>query len=165
LASVKAKFTKSGTTILVTDYYPILSTDSQPMRAPLLLAVHGLSFAPFAYHDVVFDKIVALCTQFASESTTYLQRAVEAQNDLRVAFVHSAFAPENAVFASNPWLFGVNEDLSPQDEVISARHAACDVKYSPIDVLDREACYRASAGHPNVAGADQFAAVITAALS
>jgi hypothetical protein len=164
LAKAKVRFPNPGTTIVVTDYYPILSSDSHPMRAPLLLAVHGVAFAPFAYHDVVFDKIVALCTQFTSESTTYLQQAVHSQNDSRVVFVHSGFAPENAVFASNPWLFGVNADLSPQDEVIPARHAACDATYPPIDALDREACYRASAGHPNAAGAAQFATVVTAAL-
>ena len=166
LKTATQRFPSPKTKFAVTGYYPVLSSDSEPLRAPLLLATHGVSFAPFMYHDAVFDKIVALCTRFWKESTHCLNRAVRDCGDSRVHFVDPGFTERNAVFATAPLLWGVKADFSAQDEVIPDRHVACNVAYpQPIDIVDREACYRASAGHPNVAGAQQFAVAILASLA
>src|SRR5438132_903181 len=137
-----------------------------PLRAPLLLATHGVSFTPFMHPDMVFEKVVALCLQFWKESAGCLRRAVSDCGDARVSFADAGFTEKNAVFAAAPLLWGVKMDFSPQDEVIGDRHTACNVAYPlPLAVVEREACYRASAGHPNVAGAQQFAQAILASLA
>jgi len=165
LETVSSTFTGREAQILVTGYFPILSHESEPLRASLLLAVHGISFtSQLAFHDIVLDKIVSLCLQFWNDSTAFLRQAVLEHGDSRVAFVSAPFTEQNAVFASAPWLWGVNADLSAQDEVIAGRRAACNARYPLIDVVDREACYRASAGHPNGTGAQQFANAILAAV-
>jgi hypothetical protein len=94
-----------------------------------------------------------------------LQNAVNEANNSpngqgRISFVNPESDPENSVFANPSWLFGVNDDidLSPQDEVAASRHAACDADET--DPVQRLQCYRASAGHPNVLGARQYAARI-----
>ncbi len=63
-----------------------------------------------------------------------------------------------------PPSFRVNDDgeFSPQDEVIVSRHASCD-RCEP-DTLQRWVCYRASAGHSNQLGAQQYANQILASL-
>jgi lysophospholipase L1-like esterase len=165
LTSTTQLFTSPTTKIVVTAYFPFLSSDSNPLRAPLLLAAHGVAPAPFAFHDIVFDKLVKLSMQFWNESTDALRRAVKDCGDSRVVLAVAPFTEKNSVYATDPWLFGLNAgDFSPQDEVILERRQACDLRYPPIDVIDREACYRASAGHPNVTGAQRFADVILSVL-
>ena len=61
------------------------------------------------------------------------------------------------------WLFGINADLSPEDPMAAARRASCNACLD--DFLRREQCYRASAGHPNLTGAQKFADAILAALA
>ena len=69
----------------------------------------------------------------------------------------------HAALTSDPWLFGINADLSSQDNpvVADARKAACD-QYR--DRTDYTFCVHASAGHPNVTGAQQFANAILLCL-
>jgi len=166
LQAATQRFTSPESRFVVTGYYPILSRESAPFRVPLLLATQGVSFAPFMHQETVFDKVVALGLQFWHESTDCLQSAVRDCGDARVSFADAAFTESNAVFATTPLLWGVKTDFSPQDEVVGDRHAACDVAYPlPLTVVEREACYRASAGHPNVAGAEQFAQAIVASLA
>ncbi|PYR66586.1 MAG: hypothetical protein DMF87_19360 [Acidobacteria bacterium] len=165
LQAATQRFTSPESRLVVTGYYPILSHESAPVRAPLLLATHGVSFTPFMHPDMVFEKVVALCLQFWKESTGCLRRAVSDCGDARVSFADAGFTEKNAVFATAPLLWGVKMDFSPQDEVIGDRQTACNVAYPPLAVVEREACYRASAGHPNVAGAQQFAQAILASLA
>jgi hypothetical protein len=154
--------------ILVLGYYPIVSADSNPLRLPFLLNTHGIGTPFFIPHDLVFEKVVALCSAFWHESDTHLQRAVDASNaaagDERIRFVASGFRPENAVFASQPWLFGLNGDFSPQDEVVDRRRMECVAALQPHDVLGREQCFRASVGHPNVTGSIEYARAIISAF-
>jgi lysophospholipase L1-like esterase len=162
LKEVTDKFRRSDLRIVVTSYFPILSSKSEPFKVPLLLAVHGIAMSPFATQKTVFDKIVAQCQQFYTDSTAALKKAIQRCADIRVRFAAPPFGDDNAVFAPTPWLWGIKSDLlfSPQDEVIQQRHAACNIAHDPGDLLGREGCYRASAGHPNRTGADQFAATI-----
>jgi hypothetical protein len=102
--------------------------------------------------------------QFWTESSMHLQHAVTSCNaaagGTRVRYAAVPFTVDNAVFADDPWLFGLNGDFSPQDEVAPERHVACNLNIDPFDVFAREGCYRASAGHPNVQGAVAYAQTI-----
>ena len=168
LLQIAAKFPRTDR-IIVTGYYPVLSPDSRPLRIPFLLQTYGVGVPSFVDPQAVFTKTIALCMQFWSESSLHLQRAVLACNaavgGTRVRYAAVPFTAGNAVFASDPWLFGLNGDFSPQDEVAVDRRAACDLNIDPFDVFAREGCYRASAGHPNVRGAAAYAQAIVAAAA
>ena len=118
--------------------------------------------------ETFFDRIVDRCLVFWRESTDCLQRAVDETNAAltapRIVLVDPGFTEDNAMFAGDPWLWGLNSDLSPQDEVVDARHGACDVAIPWFDGFAREQCYRASAGHPNVKGAQRYADAILQAI-
>jgi hypothetical protein len=131
------------------------------LRIPFLLETYGVGFPFFLDQNLVFRKIVALCMQFWLESSAALQRAVMDCNAFlgktRVKYAAVPFTVDNAVFADQPWLFGVDGEFNPQDEVIADRRAACDLNIDPNDIFGREGCYRASAGHPNTTGAAAYA--------
>jgi hypothetical protein len=162
LKAVTKKFTRSALRIVVTSYFPILSPKSEPFKVPLFLAIHGVGFTPLASQSIVFDKIVAQCLQFWKDSSASLKIAITNAGDSRIRFAEPPFSEDNAVFAPSPWLWGIEADFqfSPQDEVIKPRRDACNITFPPVKILEREGCYRASAGHPNVVGAQQFAKTI-----
>ena len=170
LETVVAKFTKPSARIIVTSYFPILSHQTHLPRVEAFLAVHGLALPPFldVSDGLVFSKIIANCEQFYAQSNHFLLRAVKQVNDAaggipRVCFAQPPFGPENAALAPQVWLWGVNPDLSPQDPVQTPRHAACNAFET--DPIRRLICYRASVGHPNFEGANQYALAILALLS
>src|SRR5262249_61541756 len=108
---------------------------------------------------------------FWHTSDTSLARAVADANATegqgRIRFVPTQFQPQNAAYGPAAWLFSLQQDfaLSPTDEVIPQRHAACDVFHPhPLEIFPREQCFRASVGHPNIAGAQHYADVISRAL-
>ena len=170
LDAVCRRFDDPATRIVLTPYYPILSPLSKPFGIPWLLATEGLALP--AYVDLASGTniLVAKCMQFWKESDKHLRRAADdvnaARPQPRVIFADPGFTENNAVFAGDPWLFGLKNDLlfSPQDEVVSERRAACNLAFPPDQFPSREQCYRASAGHPNVEGARRYAAAIMAAL-
>lgn len=165
LTQVAKKFTAKKTRVIVSGYFPILSPKSDPIKIPKLLGAHGIDINPIvtAIDDVLLGKIFRQCQLFFDRSNASFLAAVAAvnaeQGGNRIAFVETPFTDDNAVFAPNAWLWGVGDDLSPQDEVVVPRHAACDLDET--DPIRRLTCYRASAGHPNVIGAAQFASAIT----
>jgi hypothetical protein len=166
LRRVTAKFSNPAAKIVVTSYYPILSRQSDPIRLPRFLGVHGVVIGEILtlVNGLVFGKIMDQCQLFSDRSAVNLQKAVAEINQnegaTRVVFALVPFGPENAALAPNAWLWGIGDDLSPQDPVRAARHLACD-RFEP-DPIQRETCYRASAGHPNIEGAQQFANAILA---
>jgi len=172
LDQVTAKFNLPTARIVVTGYYPILSEESDPdFFKPFLKAIGApwLDFLGEGLEGLIMDKIIKHCGIFSDQSASTLQNAVDDANNTpsgqgRISFVNPGFGPENSAFAGASWIFGVNDDLdlSPQDEVIDSRHASCD-NCEP-DLLLRWECYRASAGHPNVLGAKQYATQILASL-
>jgi hypothetical protein len=167
LMRVIGKF-RSTRAIVVTSYYPVLSKESHPLRIPFLLQTYGVGIPAFLDQGLVFSKIVALCMQFWSESSVALQHAVQACNAAggaaRVQYAAVPFTIDNAVFAGQPWLFGLDGEFNPQDEVVGERHAACNLNIDAGDLFGRESCYRASAGHPNPTGALAYANTIIAQL-
>ncbi len=177
LRAVAAKFTNPATRIAVLGYYAILSLDSLSKADHImaLLQLHGISFPLHLDLGPIFRKIVSLCMQFRTDSTQYIKLAVGQMNaelgTKRFVFVPCPFTDKNAVFASDPRLFGVSLQgipprPVPQDEVATGRAVSCDIfHHDPLDVLAREQCHFASAGHPNLPGARDFANVIVVALS
>jgi lysophospholipase L1-like esterase len=155
LAAVSAKFVSPSTRIIVTGYYPILSTDSSFFHVPTFLAMYGIGLPGFISLGNPLVKIVDQALLFWTESTGQLERAVDETNaalgSQRVFFAAPEFQKRNAAFASAPWVFGLDFDLGAQDEVVGGRRVACD--RDEADPVQRQICYRASAGHPNAQGA------------
>ena len=114
------------------------------------------------------NPVLARCEAFFNDSTAQLVNAIAGAGDARIIFVPSGFTDDNSVFVPNTsllWGLNLNDDLDPQDPVAALRHPLCDAAHpDPFDVLERELCYRASAGHPNVEGAVQFSKQVLAAL-
>jgi lysophospholipase L1-like esterase len=169
LNNVGAKFSKPTCKILVTGYYPILSAKSDPVGVIKLLSLYGVAIPGFLDNDRDFiDPVLARCEAFFNDSTQQLVQAVADAGDARITFVPSGFTDDNSVFVPNTsllWGLNLNDDLDPQDPVAAARHPLCDAAHpDPLEALDRELCYRASAGHPNVEGAVQFSKQVLAAL-
>jgi len=169
LQLIGTKFTSANAKIVVTGYYPILSSQSEVIRILPLLGVLGIGMPSHIYQGPLFDKIISLSLQFWHESDQRLADAVAGANaklgGSRFVFVPSPLQEANSVFGPAPWLFGIRFDLSPQDEVIELRHQSCDAFFTnPLDIASREQCYRASAGHPNVIGAQQIASSILKAM-
>jgi lysophospholipase L1-like esterase len=163
-------FTKATRRFIFTGYYPILSSQSDLLRISPLLNLLGVALPPYLHQGPLLQYVVSLALQFWHDSEDAFKLAIaEVRDGLhlgdRLQYVSSPFTESNAVFAPNPWLFGITDTLEPQDEVIEQRVAQCDLYFSsPFDLAAREECHRASAGHPNVSGAQQFANTIIAVL-
>ena len=166
LRKTKDKFTKASCRIVVTGYYTILSGQSHPLKIPDLLELHGTAVSEFVDEGVFFDLLSDRCEEFFVRSEAALQAAVADAGDARIKFVSSGFTGANAIFVpGTALLWGLTEDLDPVDPVAGPRRGQCDLTFNKAgDLLRREQCYRASAGHPNVQGAIQYAARICAGL-
>jgi lysophospholipase L1-like esterase len=168
LKRVSVKFSKRSARILLVGYYPILSGKSDPNGVDSLLSMHGVH-PPYAASQR--DRIrspIARCEEFFSDSTLYLQRAVQHASDPRLQFVPSGFSDDNALFtgaSSLLWGIDLNGTLSPQDPMAAARRPLCDAAFGVTQLFHRETCYRASVGHPNVAGARALSGQLWAALA
>jgi len=169
LERVTGKFNHA--TIIVTGYYQIVSEDSNLEMLALLLTGVGVSLLGLPTSMVVGhiltqlakDKMVERCATFAERSRIEISNAIDEVNGSlpggpRVYFAQPAFKPQNAIFASDTWLWGVNPPLSPQDDdnsggVASSREAECNAAGNRAPSY----CKIASIGHPNVAGAQEYA--------
>jgi hypothetical protein len=155
-------FSDLQTRIVLTGYYPILSKESNVDLIPQFMAVHGLSLPSLLPLPkfLIFDRMVANCQRFWKESNQWFTRAVREVNETlggvpRILFSQVLFQDENAALGPNPWLWGIQPDLTAEDPMRDVRHDACNL-YEP-DLIQRQVCFRASAGHPNILGAKHFA--------
>lgn len=162
LLKVAGRFIGPATQIVVMGYYPILSTKSDPLQIPTLLPLFDVSLSSFLAPVNPITKIVSNSLLFWQKPTVAMHQAVaDANKQLatnRIVFVSPGFQEVNSAFASTPWIFAVSADLSPQDEVIAARHTSCQLDEP--DLVQREICFRASAGHPNPTGAEAYFAAL-----
>jgi hypothetical protein len=170
LHRVSAKFSKPTCRILVTGYYPIVSKLSDPLGVEKLLSLHGIAVPEFVEAEAEFlGAVIRRCEEFFADSTAELQRAISDADDPRIRFVPTGFTDANAVFVPNTsllWGLDIDDGLEPEDPMAAARRRSCDVAHpGPLGLLEREQCYRASAGHPDVKGAKQFMAQIMSALA
>jgi hypothetical protein len=154
--------------VIVLGYYPIVSDQSDVTLITLLIAALGGVLGGLL-GTVAKARAVQRCAIFASDANANLGRAVDALNasnpldgQARAFLAVPAFGPENAVFAPNPFVWGLDADGSPQDPIAGAREMACRVI---TDTIGRQECDRASAGHPNVRGAEAYANAIRPVLS
>jgi hypothetical protein len=179
LTTVLATFPSAA--VVVTGYYPIVSTESD-MRllfpvlgalgllaaavvgsaaVPLVPGAGPVGFGPLetaALYDWVRSRLITRSMLFASVANASLASAVAAAGP-RVALAVPAFGPTNAIFAQDPYVFGVGLSpggLVPLDPVAGARVAAC-LPPDPITTV-------ASIGHPNARGARAYADAIAATL-
>lgn len=169
LKKVSAKFSKRTCKILVTGYYPILSGFSDPLGVTKLLSLFGIAVPGFLDRDLDFiNPVLNRCEIFSNDSAREIRRSISETGDARISFVPSGFTDANAMFVAGTsllWGLDLGDDLDPQDPVAAARHPLCDAVHpGPAQLLNREVCYRASAGHPNVQGALQYSRQILAAL-
>jgi len=185
LAAILARYRHPDLRIVVTGYFPILSSESLQTDHTVDIAwqflqqrgvnipfLPGLNLpltpshisAHFSSRFLFLSKTITLCETFWKDSSRWLRQAVQDTNATlgtsRVSFADAPFTERNAALASDPWLWGVNIDpmLSPMDPVAPARQIAC--RRDEPDVFRRFACDRASAGHPNVTGAKQYTEAI-----
>ncbi|HYL37399.1 MAG TPA: hypothetical protein VEV17_15905 [Bryobacteraceae bacterium] len=169
LKKVTAKFTKPACRILVTGYYSILSAQSDPLGVTRLLSLFGIALPGFLDRDLDFiNPVLNRCKAFFKDSTEQLQRAIDDADDPRITFVPSGFTDANSVFVPGTsllWGLDLDDDMNAEDPVAAARHPLCDAAHPDVtEIPQRELCYRASAGHPNVQGAIQYSSRILAAL-
>lgn len=104
------------------------------------------------------DSLIVQSTSFYKTSTTGLSNLVAEFNRKepgRCAFVDPAFRDVNAYAASSPFLFKMDL-LNPPDPAKKGRAAQCQTAQRGADPI----CSDASMGHPNPAGAAQYAARI-----
>jgi len=179
--------------IIVTGYYPIVSDDSDLNTLILLLAGLGMlaggtvggplgGLAGAIVGGVVSaaqkDVMVSRCKRFSDEANQKLQQAVldvKAANatknlNQQIFFAKPDLKKSNAIFASDSWLWGIENDLGPADDgqiggVEQIRSDACHlVDSQEPGRTSMTKCIRASMGHPNVKGAREYCRVIKAFL-
>lgn len=166
--------------IIVTGYYLFFSDVSEKMLIQNAIKAMGfnLSLVPQALGEIVVDvlgsvltdTLIERCTRFHDRSHECIRNTIvelagitpEVQG--RVFFADPKFKDENAVGAPESFLFGVNADLSPQDpsDIAEGRREACERHADRLSPLRQFAAPRATVGHPNPMGAQQYAKVILA---
>jgi len=115
LNKVSAKFTKPSCRIIVTGYYPILSNQSDPVGVQKLLSLHGVAAPEFVDELSIVDPVIDRCERFFQDSDQQRSAAVRDSADPRIMFVSSAFTDANAASAPQAFLFGLDDELNPQD--------------------------------------------------
>ena len=167
LGNVGKKFSGPSCQILVTGYFIILSHLSDPLKIGRLLNMHGIHSPALGKIEKalgLFNPFLERCLRFFNESNDKLQQAVQETNDPRIKFVPSGFTAANAMFAGEAFLWGLDHDLNPEDPIAAERKPQCDLAFPATNVVRRLTCHRASAGHPNPAGAVQYKNRILAAM-
>jgi sugar lactone lactonase YvrE len=157
--------------IVVTSWFPFVSKKTD-LIGTNILGILIAALLSIAMRDLVaavgtLEKLKTIlvnrCHLFFSNSNSAIQRAIDEVNqDLdatRIAFAPvTNFTDDNAVFAPDPWIFGLKANLDPYDPVASSRAKDCDFG-RPISCFDVDGfiCPRASMGHANPKGAQQIA--------
>ncbi len=159
--------------IIIAAYYEFITEDShEEYVRHFLKAFENLLGGLIA--NVLVEVADRLTEQrLLANSDTFVERSLAAFEDVaqkinsqfknpRVFVAVPEIKTENAAFASDPWLFGIKEDLSAEDPLASERVAAC--YEAGLSRTQPIFCERASAGHPNPKGAKAYAEAIYALL-
>ncbi len=169
LQRLAAKFPKAR--IILMTYYPLITKESEDSFLHAFITAMGIMPgvpSPQAMKklgDLDKDKILLNCQIFSVHSQNWFQAAIDEVNaelggDPRLALAVPNIQPQNAAFASDPFLFGIDLDLKPQDPRAAERSDAC--RQAGERRAIRPICERASIGHPNAKGAQAFAEAILA---
>jgi hypothetical protein len=163
LKRVAAKFSHPECKIILLGYYPILAEGADNESIARLLSARGVPNGELMLRGVAgISDPRDLAVQFWQQSDTNLRAAVADVRDGRITFVASPFQKQNALFESDPWLWGPGPDLGPQDQVADQRRPVCVNLVH--DWFDCQTCIRASIGHPNAMGAIKYAEAIMTAF-
>lgn len=172
LAQLLVKFPNAKIVFLA--YYPMLTENSQQAFFRAFMDAVGvnnegnpLGKLLSVVEDNLDDRVIDNCTYFATAANSRFRSVVaelnwERQMTDRLFLAQPDFKPQNAAFASDPWLYGINDDLTAQDPLAGARASACD-EAGPLRTI-LPICKRASAGHLTPKGARAYAEAITALL-
>lgn len=168
--------------IMICGYYLFVSDDSE--QTITLNALKALGFSvPLLPHtlaelvlewlgDTLTGTLIERCAHFRDTAHRNIREVIVELVDImpeareRVFFADPKFKEDNALGASNSFLYGIDPDLSPQDpdEIAVRRAKACELHADRLTMLERVAGPRASVGHPNPLGARHYADAIIADL-
>ncbi len=166
--------------IIITGYYLFFSDDSEKSLVQNAVKAMGLSvpLVPEIVGDLMVDalgsvftdNLIDRCTRFRDQSHDYIRDVIVELTSImpevqaRVFLADPKFKDANAVGAPASFLFGINADLSPQDptDIAEGRREACERHADRLSAVRQIAGPRASLGHPNPVGAQQYANVIVA---
>lgn len=155
------------TRVFVLGYYSVLGESSRVTDVATFLRAIGVTppvqvrLRPNSYkkrNTDVFpnDALLANSRAFAAESSRSLSQAVAAaRGRLSPAFefVPSGISEVNAAYTEHPFIFDLDDNGRPRDELYAKRKCLCEKKTG----LDQFICERASVGHPNTCGARAYA--------
>jgi len=170
--------------IVVNGYFPVFSYWSlgNLVRLQSVGLLYGIANLVMLT-GVGLDALATASSTWQAASNKHLRRAIQTVTGQRpgrtVLFARSNIEEEHSLFAPDTWLWGydaipdgvptsVNQWVqwlaaaTPEDEVIAQRLIKCaDLAPAPGDAIP---CRLASIGHPNVAGAQDYATAIIEAL-
>ena len=115
--------------------------------------ITGLALPGQQDADLILPEVTKRCMQFWHQSDAAFQQAVQETSAAMALGANLLFAPgpmgvANALFAPTPWLFGLADGISPEDEVIESRRAAYDSCFQQtFNLLQFSQCCIASVGH------------------
>jgi lysophospholipase L1-like esterase len=159
--------------IVLAAYYEFITEESE--KAYVRTMVKALGKFPVGFianfflkrvSGLIKRRLLTNCDTFSDQSYAAFKQVAQDMNKSlpapRVFVARPDIKTENAAFASQPWLWGIKADLSPQDPVAPIRAAACQTegKGRMMPVF----CEIASVGHPNLKGAKAYAEAIIAFL-
>jgi hypothetical protein len=165
LQKVAKTFSHPDCKIVVLGYFPILSKNSDPAKIPALLKARGIRNADeLIYSAAAVSDPRDLAIQFWHQSDSNLRAAVTEVGDGRITYVLPPFQEQNALFETDPCLWGLDilAGLAPVDLVAEQRREECVRLVS--DLLDCQECIRASVGHPNATGALKYCEAVMSAF-
>jgi len=165
LQKVAKRFSHPDCKIVVLGYFPILSKNSNPLCVPALLKARGIDNADeLMLSAAAVSDPRDLAIQFWQQSDSNLRAAVKDAGDSRITYVLPPFQEQNALFESDPCLWGLDilAGLAPEDQVVDQRREEC-VRLVPAP-LDCQECIRASVGHPNATGALKYCEAVMSAF-
>lgn len=157
--------------IIVSGYFPYISTESALDKLLPVMGVVGFVVPPDPLvGGLIFTasyraRVAARSDVFFQESNSSLQSAVDTVNGMpfegrsrfnQIRLARLNPAPNNSYAGSDSWQWLIPAPPFAQDEVYDHRRSEC-AKLLPSPTLT---CLQASMGHPNVAGAQAYAAAI-----
>lgn len=169
LVELERKFPNAR--IIVTGYYPILSSQSNPWLFDAFgrgVVGAALWLGGSIFWEWMKQPLIVNCQYFAGRSSWHLWLAVSEEriaSNRQIDFADPRYFgldESRAALTTNSWLWGINPDGSPQDTVV--RQPACNEAHAARSDVDVFACERASTGHPNAQGAAAYANAILAIL-
>jgi hypothetical protein len=159
--------------IILIGYYQLLTEESQEKLMQTL--VRALDLLPKGFiFDILVDvlgmplkhRLVGNCKIFDTCSTDAFIKATDEVNSKlgheQIFFVPSPIEPQHSALSEDSWLFGVNDDLTPQDPMVAVRTEAC--HNTELGRTTPVVCDIASICHPNPMGAQAYAETIFARL-